>query len=228
MATPNGINHLAIMTGDIKTQIEFFSDILGLKLVALYWMHNVDQTWHGFMELNAVSSVAFVQSPAVNEIEIEVGRTHAGNPTNFSAAGTMQHVSLNVDTDEELYAMRDRIRSKGIPVLGPLDHGFCKSIYFAGPECLTLEISASPSAINPKEWIDPEVVDRAGISQEELARYKNPAPYQNDGKAVPQPSMDTNKPVYAGMSESFRGAYDLPDTIVLSEMSDNIPPVKTA
>jgi catechol 2,3-dioxygenase-like lactoylglutathione lyase family enzyme len=228
MARPNGINHLAIMTADIKTQIEFFSDILGLKLTALYWMHNVDQTWHGFLELNPTSSIAFVQSPAVNDIQIEVGKTHAGNPTNPSAAGTMQHVSLNVDTDEDLYSMRDRIRSHGIPVLGPLDHGFCKSIYFAGLECLTLEISSQAAPLNGEEWIDPEVVGRAGISNNELQRFKNPAPYHNDGDPIAQPSMDTDKPVYAGMGEDFRGAYDLPDEVVLSEMSDNIPPVKVA
>ena len=35
----NGIHHLAIATRDIKAQIEFFSDVLGAELVALYWMH---------------------------------------------------------------------------------------------------------------------------------------------------------------------------------------------
>lgn len=36
MATLNGVHHLAIMTADVKNQIEFFSDILGMKLKALY------------------------------------------------------------------------------------------------------------------------------------------------------------------------------------------------
>ena len=46
MTKPNGLHHLAISTGDIKRQIEFFSDVLGMELVALYWMHGVQGAWH--------------------------------------------------------------------------------------------------------------------------------------------------------------------------------------
>ena len=63
----------------------------------------------------------------------------------------MQHLALNVDDDAQLIAMRDRIRSRGVNVIGPIDHGFCKSIYFAGPEHLTLEISTSRAAIDPAQ-----------------------------------------------------------------------------
>ena len=44
----NGVHHLAISTKDIKAQIEFFSDVLGAELVALFWMHGVPGGWHGF------------------------------------------------------------------------------------------------------------------------------------------------------------------------------------
>src|SRR2546429_5750238 len=39
MGLPNGIHHLAICTKDIKKQIEFFTQVCGMELVALYWMH---------------------------------------------------------------------------------------------------------------------------------------------------------------------------------------------
>ena len=58
-------------------------------------------------------------------------------------------------------AMQNRLRAKGVPVVGPKDHGFCKSIYFAGPENLSLELSYSTEPINAEAWIDPEVVDLA-------------------------------------------------------------------
>ena len=32
MTKPNGLHHLAITTADIKTQIAFFSDVLGTEL----------------------------------------------------------------------------------------------------------------------------------------------------------------------------------------------------
>lgn len=229
MAQLNGVHHLAIMTADVKQQIEFFSDVLGMKLKALYWMHNVDGYFHAFMELSPSCCIAFVQSPEVKDIPVEIGLSHAGNPVKPCSAGTMQHVAFNCDTDEELYAMRDRVRAKGVRVLGPLDHGFCKSIYFGGPENLVLEISTSNGvAINEKSWIDPEVVGLNGISAEELQRYKNPPAFDHVGEPVAQPAAGTGRPEYANMDEAFAGAFDLPDEVVTRELSENTPPVKAA
>lgn len=228
MTRPNGIHHLALMTADVKAQIEFFSDVLGMKLKALYWMHGVEGYFHAFMELNSHSSVAFVAAPPVKDIPTEFGVSHAGNPMNPCAPGTMQHVAFNVDDDDQLLAMRDRIRSRGVRVLGPLDHGFCKSIYFGGPENLVLEISTSRAAIDAEAWIDPEVVALNGISAEELARYKNPAPFDASGPARAQPPAGTGKPEYTRMDPGFARAFDLPDEVVTRELSETTPPVRVA
>ena len=229
MATLNGVHHIAIMTANVKEQIEFFADVLGMKLKALYWMHNVDGYFHAFMELNDACSVAFVQSPEVKDIPVTMGESHAGNPTKPCAAGVMQHLAFNCDTDEELYAMRDRIRAKGVRVLGPLDHGFCKSIYFGGPENLVLEVSTSNGgSINASAWIDPEVVALNGISAAELARYKNPEAYDNSGAPVAQPAAGTGRPEYTNMDPQFAAAFDLPDDVVTRELSESTPPVKAA
>ncbi|HAB44622.1 MAG TPA: glyoxalase, partial [Gammaproteobacteria bacterium] len=48
-----------------------------------------------------------------------IGQTHAGNAGANAAPGTMQHVALRVDCHETLLAMRDRLRDKGVPVMGP-------------------------------------------------------------------------------------------------------------
>ena len=68
MAGCNGIHHLAIATADIKRQIAFMNDVLGMELVALYWMHGVPGAWHGFLKLNDHSSIAFVQTPEIAKI----------------------------------------------------------------------------------------------------------------------------------------------------------------
>ena len=229
MGQLNGVHHIALMTADVKPQIEFFSEVLGMKLKALYWMHGVEGYFHGFMELNDSCSVAFVQSPDVKEIPAKAGVSHAGSPTNPCSAGTMQHIAFNCDSDDELYNMRDRIRSKGVRVLGPLDHGFCKSIYFGGPENLVLEISTSNGVgINENAWIDPEVVALNGISPEELERFKYPAEFDHVGDPVAQPAAGTGRPEYTNMDPKFAGAFDLPDEVVTREMSENTPPVKAA
>lgn len=229
MARPNGIHHFAICTADMKSQIEYFTDVLGMELVALYWMHGVENTWHGFLRLNDQCSIAFVQSPEVSKIPIEIGKTHSGNPGAPSSPGTMQHIAFNVDTEEDLLAMRDRIRSRGIHVMGHIDHGFCKSIYFAGLENLTLEVSTSEGAtIDPEAWIDPEVAALAGISTAELARYKSPAKYVHTAAPVPQPPLESGRPQMVYPPDAYAFMITMPDGDLLARMSETEPPVKLA
>jgi len=221
-----GLHHLAITTADIKAQIEFFTDKLGMELVALYWMHGVEKTFHGFLRLNDESAIAFVQNEAIGDIPLELGVTHAGNPGANCAAGTMQHVAFRVCDEKTLYAMRDRLRAKGVPVIGPRDHGFCKSIYFAGPEHLSLELSCSDAPIDARAWIDPEVVALADISADELARYQQSAGYENNGGTVRQPGPDAPGP---HMTNYPPGRYEkvlsTPDEVILAT-SEKEPPVK--
>ncbi|MEM7411363.1 MAG: VOC family protein [Myxococcota bacterium] len=226
MGLPSGVHHLAVATADIKTQIAFFSEVLGMELVALYWMHGVDGAWHGFLKLNDASYLAFVETPEIAKIERTLGVTHAGNGGNPCAGGTMQHVALNVDTKDELLALRDRIRAHGVTVLGPIDHGMCWSMYFAGPEDLSLEIATSERAIDGRAWIDPDVVARAGITAEELERYRAPAPFASENGAVPQPEFDPEKPWMRGYEEqSYRKVVALPDAVVFERSSQPDPPV---
>jgi len=228
MPRANGLHHLAISTGNMKAQIEYFSDVLGMELVALYWMHGVEGTWHGFMRLNDTASVAFVQNDKIAATKPALGVSHAGNAGLPSAPGTMQHVAFNVDTDEELLAMRDRIRSRGLNVLGPLDHGMCKSIYFAGLEGLTLEIATSARAIDANAWIDPEVQALAGINDEELARYKRPAAYKGEGGKLKQPPYDASKPHQAYPPDVYKMLLAMPDDELTKRLSVPDPPVRVA
>lgn len=220
---PNGVNHLALSTRDMKGQLEFWCDILGCPLKALYWMHGVEGTFHGFVELDKDSYVAFVQHPD-NAKDIEYGVTHAGNPGAPVTAGAMQHVAFNVDTIEELYEMRDRIRSRGIQVLGPMDHGFIQSIYFAGPEGLSLEV-ATGSAIDERAWIDPEVRDLCGISEAEVAAMTAPDDFECPAEPLSQPPFNPDLPHmhYApGLVEKIMGRSD---EKVWEEASETTPPV---
>jgi len=226
MTQPNGLHHIAISTGDMKGQIEYFSDVLGMELVALYWMHGVENTFHGFMQMGE-ESVAFVFKEENKDIETVMGQTHSGNAGEACAPGTMQHIAFNVDNLDDLLAMRDRIRSRGINVMGPLDHGMCHSIYFAGPEHLSLEISTSGNAEAPLDskgtWIDPEVVGLAGISKEELARYMTPAKYSNEGAALPNPGIKDGKPQMTYPDGALEQIISAPDEALLNSV-DNRPP----
>src|SRR5438046_740876 len=113
MGLPNGVHHLAICTGDAKAQIEFFTDVLGAELKALYWMHGADKTLHAFLKLNDQSYLALVQNDVIGRTEAVHGVSHADTYGGASAPGTMQHVALNVTSERDLLAVRDRIRDRG-------------------------------------------------------------------------------------------------------------------
>ena len=140
-------------------------------------MHGVPGGLHAFLRMNDHSFFSIVQLPDVDKIPVELGVTHAGSGALPSAAGTLQHLAFRVPDDAGLIAMRDRIRSHGVNVIGPIDHGMCQSIYFAGPDSMTLEVATSQAALDPARWIDPTTLAKAGISAEEAARFKAPAPF---------------------------------------------------
>ena len=222
-----GVHHVVLSTAKMKEQIDFFTDKLGMELVALYWMHGVKNTFHCFLRLNDESSVALMTNPSISEIPIAIGQTHPGNPGANSAPGTMQHLALKVSDKDALLAIRDRLREKGVPVLGPMDHGMCVSIYFAGLEDVSLEIAYSEEPINQKAWIDPEVVDLLGISNNELQSYMKPEDYLGHRGGAKQPDLDSTEGPH--MSNYPEGVYEqvlsMPDEIVWS-MVENTPPVE--
>lgn len=226
MGLPNGVHHLAICTKDMKAQVEFFTQVLGMELVALYWMHGVKNTYHGFVKMSDNSSIAFVQGPESGEIQPQAGVSHPSWTAGLVAPGAMQHLAMNVDTEEELLAMRDRVRSHGHWVMGPLDHGFCKSIYFAGPEGMMLEFSTSEgNAIDEEAWIDPEVVKLNGISEEELERYKHPELFESHGGKVQNPPVDLNNPPM-NFPPGQEVIYSMSDADVTAKLSETAPPVQ--
>ena len=225
MGLANGVHHLAICTKDIKTQIEFFTQVVGAELVALYWMHGVDNTFHGFLRLSDSSSIAFVQHPDIAKIQPIKGVSHAGTTAGNVAPGVMQHLALNVDTEADLLAIRDRVRSNGNWIMGPLDHGFCKSIYLAAPEGIMLEFSTSEgNSIDAESWIDPEVMALAGISPEEVEKYKHPAPFESKHGKVAQPKPDPSKPLMDYAPDDK--IWTMSDEEVTRRMSNTTPPVQ--
>jgi len=224
---PNGIHHLAFMAGDIKKHIDFFSQVMGCPLVALFDMHGVPGALHAFLRMNDRSYFSIVQMPKVDDIPVELGKTHAGTGAGASAAGTLQHLAFGVDTDADLIAMRDRIRSHGVNVIGPIDHGLCRSIYFAGPDHMTLEVATSHEAIDPEAWIDPATLAKAGISAAEAAVFRNPAAYAGPSP-VAQPAFDETKPHMAYPKDAYLKMIAVPDDVLTATASYAKPPVSVA
>ena len=135
----------------------------------------------------------------------------------------MQHVALHVDTMDELLAMRDRIRSRGVQVAGPIDHGMVCSIYFGGPEGLSLEVACG-SAIPADQWVDPEVTELCAIDPGELAAMLTPAGFERPDEPVAQPAF-ADDPYSMYPADQWERTMAVPDDVLWKHASETVPPV---
>ncbi|MGH1505342.1 MAG: VOC family protein [Acidimicrobiales bacterium] len=227
--TTTGVHHLAVQTTDMKGQLEFFTQVLGMPLVALFDMHGVPGAIHAFVELDPTTGycLSFTQVPGNEDAEPEVGVTHAGTGAGASAPGTMQHLAFAVADQEALLALQDRIRSHGLVVIGPIEHGLCTSIYFGGPEGLVLEAAWSAEPIDASRWVDPKICAELGISDDEAAAMIRPAEFTSEGR-VPQPAVDPSKPRLGYPDEVWAQMATVPDEVLTKSASVTDPPVPAA
>ena len=220
---PNGIHHIAIMSADMKAQLTFFTQVLGFPLVGLFDMHGVPGAKHAFLKMDEASYFSIVEMAGIADIPATVGITHAGTGAGKCAAGVTQHIAFRAPDQAGLLALRNRIRSHGVPAIGPIGHGFCQSIYFAGPEGLTLEVACKMTEVEPARWVDPAALAACGISGEEAAAMLNPPPCAADA-SVAQPGYDPAQPQMAYPAEVLKMILATPDAVVAAQ-SYNEPPV---
>ena len=109
-------------------------------------------------------------------------------------------------------------------MLGPLDHGMIRSIYFAGPEGLSLEVCVG-SDIDERQWVDPEVQGLCGISEDELARLVDPPDFTRPAEPVAQPPYDETKPNQHYPARVRDMIMGMPDADVWNNLSESTPPV---
>ena len=131
-----GINHMAMVTGDMEKTVVFYRDVLGMPLVGT--IGNVPGGYpyrHYFFELGAGNTIAFFEWPGM----VEEFHKPAGAP----ASGRIQfdHVSFNVEDEEALLGLKATLEGHGVEVTDVIDHQVIHSIYFTDPNGIALEAS---------------------------------------------------------------------------------------
>jgi len=130
------LNHVAYRCRDAAETTQFYRDVLGLKLAHVITQDRVPSTQelaphcHLFFEMADGSWVAFFD--LANEPVVD-------QQTNSDWA---QHLALEVTSIEALGTAQENLTAHGVDVLGPVDHGFIRSIYFYDPSGHRLELTA--------------------------------------------------------------------------------------
>lgn len=145
-----GLNHVAYRCRDAEETRHFYEDLLKLPLVAIVTHDEVPSTgeycpyFHLFFEMADGSCVAF--------FDLFDGKITARDP---ETPRWVNHLALQVGSDEELLDAKQRLEGYGIDVLGPTIHASSKSIYFFDPNDIRLELVLMTAS-------EDQLVERAG------------------------------------------------------------------
>ncbi len=138
-----GVHHLVLNTDDMKVTIDFYTEVLGMKLVhamkvppglgtgaANRGNPPFENLRHYFFDMGNDSLLAFFEIPK-----------GAKPRSDRDAIGGMQHLSFVVRPQAEFDALRARLAARGIEVKGPskMASGPGYSIYFYDPHGARLE-----------------------------------------------------------------------------------------
>jgi len=132
-----GVDHLALVTDDMKKTIRFYTEVLGMALVHVRRIPYApdrgqppyDNCRHYFFDMGNGSLLAFFEYPS---------DAPAGNR---DALGGMQHVAFKADR-VNFERAQEQLRACAVPFVGPYHlGGRFHSIYFFDPSGIRLEIT---------------------------------------------------------------------------------------
>ena len=191
MVKYNGINHLAMVTGNMDATIRFWRDLLGMRLVAGLGQPGYR---HYFFEISPTDMIAFFEWPGVEPgIDKDNGAPLAGRVV-------FDHVSFGVEDLENLWELKDKLAAADFWVSEVVDHGFIYSIYTFDPNNIPLEFSYNVKLADVRER--PVMADSAPS----LITKEGPEPQSGKWPAVESPTPQDERRIYPGQgSELFHG-----------------------
>ena len=148
-----GINHLALVTNDMEGTVRFYRDVLEMPLVAAIGnTRNGYPFRHYFFETGLNNCIAFFEWPGVEGFNKPAGQPVTG-PVQYD------HVSFDVESEEELYELQAKLGRAGVEVTTVIDHKFIHSIYFSDNNGISLEATVWINNVTGKapQYSDPNV-----------------------------------------------------------------------
>ncbi len=127
-----GVNHLAMVTGDMDMTVRYWRDLLGMRLIG---GHGGPGHRQYFFQISDHDLIAFFEWPGVEKVRYKRHGERVTGPFIFD------HVSIGVGTDDELWGIADKLIAAGFPCSNMMDHGFIHSIYTFDPNGVPLEFS---------------------------------------------------------------------------------------
>ena len=128
--TIEGLHHISIVSADAQRTIDFYTRVLGQRLVKKTVNFDDPGSYHlyfGDETGRPGTALTFFEWP----------RAYSGAP----GIGGTHHLALQVGDYDGLLKWKRRLTDLGIPVTGPLDRHYFISIYLRDPDGMILELA---------------------------------------------------------------------------------------
>ena len=179
----NGINHLAMVTGDMDQTVRFWRDLLGMRLVAGLGKPGYR---HYFFEISEHDLLAFFEWPNAEPVPDKDHGYPVAGPVIFD------HISFGVESEDDLYEIKDKLAAAGFWVSEAIDHGFIHSIYSFDPNGIPIEFSLNVESVDIRK--SPRLVD----SNPSAIARQGPEPHPDQWPPVEKPTPPQERKVYPG------------------------------
>ena len=132
------IHHVAYRCKDAKETVDFYQRVLNMGFVLAIAENEVPSTkepdpyMHVFLDAGMGNVLAFFELPNSDEM---------GRDDNTPI--WVQHIAFEVADLDALRSAKRHIEGQGLEVLGPVNHGIFKSIYFFDPNGHRIELAAN-------------------------------------------------------------------------------------
>ena len=93
---------------------------------------------HYFFDIGQGQLMGFMSGEDVNGYPKDFD---AGINKGLGLKPGVYHFAFDAESESELHRIKAHLESHGVKVLGPVDHGMCKSIYFFDPNGHRLELA---------------------------------------------------------------------------------------
>lgn len=178
MPTLDKIHHVAYRCVNAKETVEFYKKVLGMDFLMAHSEDRAPSTkafdpyMHVFLDAGGGNILAFFELP---------NSPRMGRDSNTPE--WVQHIAFQVKDEKTQMEFKAQAEKNGLDVLGPIDHGVFKSIYFFDPNGHRLELArwtGTPEMLAELKQIAPEMLaewdktkkpprQAAWVHQQELA-----------------------------------------------------------
>jgi catechol 2,3-dioxygenase-like lactoylglutathione lyase family enzyme len=155
----NGINHPALFGRNLDETIQFYTEVLGMRLVLRQPNLEEPRMTHLFFSAGNGAFMAFFVPNEDSGLKLNRGS---------EGVGSMQHLALNLDISIE--EAMETLNKYKIKFKGPIDRGYECSLYFRDPNGIKVELLTWKTPL-PVGADEADVIARAQIIRENEGAY---------------------------------------------------------